>query len=186
MRVPSQQLAFECVTLLTTHRRDVKRIIPSGPVRAFSDAKSHQCWDAGSRREEVNMTTIPHEPSSLVKRSVWLDARYLWASLTIGVIWLAVLFVGVFGPDFVGHSNEGNSSTIPSGIFVAFFALFATMSSAKYGFSKRTSDSQARGTRLPFSRQATGADPSARCASSAGAAIRDAAPRSRRRPALRA
>ena len=86
------------------------------------------------------MATIPHEPSALVKRSLWLDARDLWASLAIAVIWLAVLFVGVFGPDFVGTSNDGSSATVPSGIGVAFFALFATMSVAKWGFSKKTPD----------------------------------------------
>ena len=75
------------------------------------------------------MTTIPQEqPSSLTKRSVWLDARDLWATVAIVVIWLAVLFVGVFGPDFVATSNDGNATTIPSGIGVAFFALFATPS----------------------------------------------------------
>jgi hypothetical protein len=80
------------------------------------------------------MATIPHEqPSSLAKRSVWLDARDLWTALAIVTIWLAVLFVGVFGPDFVSVGN-GSTTTIPSGIGVAFFALFATMAVAKHGF----------------------------------------------------
>jgi hypothetical protein len=82
------------------------------------------------------MTTIPHEqPSSLAKRSVWLNARDLWAALAIVTIWLAVLFVGVLGPDFVSVGN-GSTTTIPSGIGVAFFALLATLAVAKYGFSR--------------------------------------------------
>ncbi len=81
-------------------------------------------------------TTIPHEqPSSVGKRSVWLDARDLWTALAIVTIWLAVLFVGVFGPDFVTVGN-GSTTTIPSGIGVAFFALFATMAVAKHGFNR--------------------------------------------------
>jgi hypothetical protein len=82
------------------------------------------------------MTTIPHEqPSTVATRSVWLDARDLWTALAIVTIWLAVLFVGVFGPDFVSVGN-GSTTTIPSGIGVAFFALFATMAVAKYGFGR--------------------------------------------------
>lgn len=84
------------------------------------------------------MTTIPHErSSSVVKRSVWFDARDVWTTVSIVAVWLAVLFVGVFGGDFVAHSNDGNFTTIPSGVFVAFFALFATMAVAKYGFGTR-------------------------------------------------
>jgi hypothetical protein len=69
------------------------------------------------------MTTIPHQPTSLVRKSVWFDARDLWATLAIVVIWLAVLFVGVFGPDFVARSNDGNATVIPSGIGVAVLRL---------------------------------------------------------------
>jgi hypothetical protein len=82
------------------------------------------------------MTTIPHEqPSPVARRSLWLDARDLWTALAIVTIWLAVLFVGVFGPDFVTVGN-GSTTTIPSGIGVAFFALFAKMAVAKHGFNR--------------------------------------------------
>jgi hypothetical protein len=83
------------------------------------------------------MTTVVHESVEPTKRSAWLDARDLWASLAIAVIWVAVLFVSLFGPDFVSTSAGGNMTKIPSGIAVAFFGLFATMSIAKYGFTRK-------------------------------------------------
>jgi hypothetical protein len=88
------------------------------------------------------MTTVPHEQHSpSVMRTLRFEGREVLATVAIVAIWLAVLFVGIFGPDFVGHSNDGNSATIPSGIFVAFFALFATMSVAKRGFTRHTNES---------------------------------------------
>jgi len=84
------------------------------------------------------MTTLPHERESRFPRALAFDTRDLFATLAIVVIWLAVLCVGVFGPDFVSTMAGGDSTTVPAGIGVAFFALFATMSVAKHGFSRRT------------------------------------------------
>jgi hypothetical protein len=83
------------------------------------------------------MTSVPHERPALHKRWEWLDARDLWVSTAIAAIWLAVLFVGVFGPDLVTTSSDGSSAVVPVGIIVAFFATFATAAVAKYGFTRR-------------------------------------------------
>ena len=55
-------------------------------------------------------------------------------------MWLAVAVSAVWGPDFVGASNDGNSSTIPSGIFVALFASIGTWAVAKYAFGRPRQD----------------------------------------------
>lgn len=81
------------------------------------------------------MSTVAH-PGLQPARRTWFEARDLWASLAIAVIWLAVLFVSLFGPDFVSASADGSYTRIPSGIAVALFGLFATMAVAKYGFSR--------------------------------------------------
>jgi hypothetical protein len=61
-----------------------------------------------------------------------------WASLAIGVMWLAVLFDALFGPDIV-ISNASGTTTIPSAVIVAFFVYLATRVVARYGF-RRTGD----------------------------------------------
>ncbi len=87
------------------------------------------------------MTMLSHEPANVAReRRSWslkLLVPEMWACLAIVVMWLAVLFVGVFGPDIVDTSAGGNMSRIPSGAAVALFAFLATWMVAKYGFRRR-------------------------------------------------
>ena len=83
------------------------------------------------------MTSVSHEPAAYGgERPQWaefLRIREMWASLAITMAWLAVLFDAVYGPDFVSMNGAGTqSTTIPSAIFVAFFAFLATASIAKH------------------------------------------------------
>ena len=76
----------------------------------------------------------------------WLHARELWAGLSIITMWLAVLFVGVFGGDIVNSSGPGgSSSSVP--VVVAFlpFVLPATIVAARRGFT-RAPDERRGGT----------------------------------------
>jgi hypothetical protein len=88
------------------------------------------------------MATVSHEPSPYVpERPQWaefLKIREMWASIAISMMWLAVLFDAVYGPNLVSNSNDGNSTTIPSAIFVAFFAFLASASVAKRAFRQNT------------------------------------------------
>jgi hypothetical protein len=87
------------------------------------------------------MTTISHAsgrtgaPSQLSPSIV----RDVAASLAISVMWLAVLFDAVFGPDFVSASS-GSTTRIPSGIIVAILATLATRAVARYAFGQAKSD----------------------------------------------
>ena len=80
-------------------------------------------------------TVSPHVPEvGLRARARRLD-RAMWASLTIGAIWLAVLVDALFGPDIVVNNASG-FSRIPSAIVFVFFAWLATWPIAKYGFDR--------------------------------------------------
>ena len=86
------------------------------------------------------MATITHEPSRPVERKRrWSEllVSEMWTSLAIAIIWLAVLFDAVFGPDIVTTDVAGASSTVPSAVVVALFAFLATWVVAKYGFSQQ-------------------------------------------------
>ncbi len=61
--------------------------------------------------------------------------REMWASLAIGVMWLAVLVSALFGPDFVSTTPGGSTTTIPSAIVIALFAVIGTSIMSKRGFA---------------------------------------------------
>jgi hypothetical protein len=89
------------------------------------------------------MTTIPHDPSTIRDRSEWslrLQVPEMWAALAIMVMWLAVLFTAVFGPDIVTSDPSGNYERWPSVIPVAIFAFLATWLVAKHAFGRRRRD----------------------------------------------
>jgi hypothetical protein len=70
-----------------------------------------------------------------------LLVRNTWAGLAIVVMWLAVLFDALFGPNIVSTSGGGtNTTTIPSAVAVALFAWLATKAVAKHGFSPGEDD----------------------------------------------
>jgi hypothetical protein len=62
------------------------------------------------------------------------------AALAIVFMWLAVLFAAVFGPAIVSTNAGGSTTTIPSAVAVALFALFATRVVAKHGFGQQEED----------------------------------------------
>jgi len=86
------------------------------------------------------MTTIPHEPPVVVRTPWWIEARNLWASIAITVIWLAVLITAVYGPDVRTVEASGASTVVPSALGVAFFAVFATWAVARYGYDRKERD----------------------------------------------
>ena len=64
----------------------------------------------------------------------------MWAGLSIVSMWLAVLVVGVFGPDFKTASDNaavnGTQTTIPAVILVAVCALIATIAVVHAAFRR--------------------------------------------------
>jgi hypothetical protein len=90
------------------------------------------------------MTTMTHRPSTDTPAGDAPAGRDIasrlfvpafWGALTIVVMWLAVLFDGVFGGDMVFNSSSPPSvTTIPSAVLVALFAVIGTASVAKRVF----------------------------------------------------
>ena len=87
------------------------------------------------------MSTVSHPQStSASEESGWLiqlRIAEMWASLAIFAMWIAVAVASVWGPNAVFQSNDGNGSTIPTGVFVAVFAAIGTWAVAKYAFRSK-------------------------------------------------
>ena len=71
----------------------------------------------------------------------WLHARALWAGLSIIIMWLAVLFVGVFGGNLVFNNTNGFTS-IPVVVALLPFVLPATIAVARRGFTSGPQERQ--------------------------------------------
>jgi hypothetical protein len=69
------------------------------------------------------------------RRQVWMLPE-LWGAVAIASMWLAVLLVGVYGGDVTSVNAGAQSTTVPSAVFVAFFAALATSSVAKRAFGR--------------------------------------------------
>lgn len=86
------------------------------------------------------MATMPHEPAA-PSWPAWRDVLSLtemWASLAIAVVWLAVLFTAIYGPNIESSNGAGtNTSSVPSAVAVALFAFLATWVIAKYGYGRK-------------------------------------------------
>jgi len=84
--------------------------------------------------------TVVNEPSTAPVQSQRLESWWrlpeVWGALGIVAMWLAVLFVGVYGSDMRFASNDGSASSIPSVVVVAICAAVATAAVVKRAFRR--------------------------------------------------
>lgn len=87
------------------------------------------------------MTTTLREPITAGPAREGIAARLLvpafWGAISIVAMWLAVLFVGVYGGDMTFHGADSSGSSIPAGVAVALFAAIGTASVAKRVFGRK-------------------------------------------------
>jgi hypothetical protein len=78
-------------------------------------------------------SSLDLSPSRSSSRS-WVRAPALWAGLSIMTMWLAVLVIGVFGPNIVSSTPGGTSTSVPVVVALIPFVLPATVVVARRGF----------------------------------------------------
>jgi uncharacterized membrane protein YgdD (TMEM256/DUF423 family) len=62
-----------------------------------------------------------------------MHSKWIWASLAIVSMWVAVLFTAVWAPSLDASSSNGDSFTIPAAVAVSLFAAIATIVVAAIG-----------------------------------------------------
>jgi hypothetical protein len=90
------------------------------------------------------MAMMTHEPSAGTPIRQGIASRLLvpgfWATVSIVTMWLAVLFVGIFGGDMTFTNSSSQVTVIPSAAAVAFFAAIGTASVAKRAFGRKDAE----------------------------------------------
>ena len=66
----------------------------------------------------------------------WWRLSEIWGTLAITAMWLAVIFVGVYGGDMSFSDASNGTTVIPVGAVVAVCAAFATASVSKRAFHR--------------------------------------------------
>jgi hypothetical protein len=86
------------------------------------------------------MSTMTPEPSTARSGEEGVASRLLvpemWATVCIVAMWLAVLFVGLYGGDMIFNDASTGVTVIPSVVAVALFAALGTGSVAKRVFGR--------------------------------------------------
>jgi hypothetical protein len=87
------------------------------------------------------MATITREPVVRETPPRGIAGRLLvpgfWATICIAAMWLAVLFVGVFGGQMTFVNSPASVTTIPAAVMVALFAAIGTSAVAKRAFTRK-------------------------------------------------
>ena len=87
---------------------------------------------------------MTHEPSAGTPVRQGIASRLLvpgfWATVSIVTMWLAVLFVGIFGGDMTFTNSSSHVTVIPSAVAVAFFAAIGTASVARRVFGRKDAE----------------------------------------------
>ena len=84
----------------------------------------------------MSSTHIPVLSAGAERRGeLWWQSTQIWGAVSIVSMWLATLFVGIYGKDIVSSSAD-SGVTVPSVAVVAICAVIGTVSIAHAVFGR--------------------------------------------------